>query len=473
MKLKPLMVTGIMFPAVLYMCAYAQHASNPAPKSGSAAPRTDQQQTAATIQDKISALEELRDSGVITDQEYETKVSAVRNGSPAPANPAKGPKISWTGTRTEEAADSRYGITAMTMQVPVGWKYAGEIGVSGKGTCHAGQESLHVTEESPDGSYQIIQLPGVHWAASNNPRNEENMARHGCPAVQITTAAGFMANILVPQLHPNGRIIRVDPPPPGLVQAMWQKLETERNYNQMLASALGQPTAQYKVDGAEMRVQYEVNGQAMEEKLGGFVLCSNMPFPDSSIRRDCSSSGIVIIRAPLGRLDEFLVMPQFKEVMARQVNPQWTQRVQEQVRQDTEAGIQKIKQSEAMSRAMINASWANFNAMQTSNQMFYNTLADNNRQFNANMAAQTAASIQQSRDLQNRMDEEAHRFTLFAGDKMENVNPYNGQTVVTSNRYSRQWISSDGSTWVGTNNNENPNDYVGPGGPTFAPLTPK
>jgi hypothetical protein len=70
------------------------------------------------------------------------------------------------------------------------------------------------------------------------------------------------------------------------------------------------------------------------------------------------------------------------------------------------------------------------------------------------------------------MDHEAYQWKLYAGDQREYTNPYNGQTVISSNRYNNQWMSSSGRTVVMTNGGENPNDYVGPGGPTFAPMIP-
>jgi hypothetical protein len=95
------------------------------------------------------------------------------------------------------------------------------------------------------------------------------------------------------------------------------------------------------------------------------------------------------------------------------------------------------------------------------------------QQFNQNLIASGQRAIAQDQEHQARMDQEAHQYALYAGDKQENINPYNGQTVVTSNRYAQQWVSSDGQFAVGTQNGVNPNDYVGPGGPTFAPMTPK
>jgi hypothetical protein len=106
-------------------------------------------------------------------------------------------------------------------------------------------------------------------------------------------------------------------------------------------------------------------------------------------------------------------------------------------------------------------------------QRFADVLSQGNQQFINAMQARTNQSIAADQSRQAHMDAEAHQYTLFAGDEREFTNPYNGQTVVSSNRYQQQWISSDGQTVAMTNNWANPNDYVAPGGPTFAPMIPK
>ena len=178
-------------------------------------------------------------------------------------------------------------------------------------------------------------------------------------------------------------------------------------------------------------------------------------------------------RAPLGELDGFVAMPEFKAMMASlKANPEWVNRRQAESQMQTQQTIAGIHQQQQFSQQMINQSNAAFQQQMAANQRFYDTLADNNRQFNANMQARTNQSIAQAQDQQARMDAEAHQWTLYAGDKREYTNPYNGQTVVASNRYTQQWVSSDGQYVVGSNSGANPNDYVAPGGPSFSLMTP-
>src|ERR1035438_10129371 len=79
----------------------------------------------AAQQEKIAALKELRDSGVITAQEYDSKVQALQASSPAvPAPPASRSsqpvhfaKIA-SGTRRVGITDPQYQMTAVTLEIP-------------------------------------------------------------------------------------------------------------------------------------------------------------------------------------------------------------------------------------------------------------------------------------------------------------------------------------------------------------------
>lgn len=81
--------------------------------------------TTASKQEKIAALRELRDSGVISEQEYNQKIAALQAGSSAGA-PEAG-RFSWPGERKVEADDPVYQMTAYTLDVPATWKYAGVV----------------------------------------------------------------------------------------------------------------------------------------------------------------------------------------------------------------------------------------------------------------------------------------------------------------------------------------------------------
>jgi hypothetical protein len=328
--------------------------------------------------------------------------------------------------------------------------------------------------ESPDGLYKVMQLPGVKWGAANSERAEYDMVRKGCPPIEIFSAADFFANILLPELHPGAKIVEVLGPGPGLEKAMQDRYQLAYATNQMFSQALGDPMPQFLFDGAQIRIQFDQNGTPMEEVLSGFVQCNEMRMPQGFSTRNCNMSNMSMIQAPQGQLEALLAMPEFAAMMqSKQPNRDWVDMQERERQAKNQDGINKILRDRGQFNAMLAQSQAAYQSQYQANQAFYDTLNRGAQQFNHQLQANGDRFLANAQAQQARQDEQAHKFALWAGNQQENVNPYNGQTVVTSNKYAQQWISSDGHTAVGVNGNINPNDFVGPGGPTFVPMTPK
>ena len=426
----------------------------------------------SSTQEKIEALKELRDSGVLSEQDYEAKVNALRSGSPAPSS-TTAPFV-WPGVRSVEADDPKFQMAAFTLAVPADWKFAGEMGQSAAGTCHQGNRGLKFTMQSPDGLYRILSLPGVEWVeqVTGMPRNARRL---GCPYIEIVSAADFIANILLPQMQPGARIISVQGPGPTLRETMSKRYEIAMNIEQMMAQKTGNPVGRITLDGAQMRIQYQVDGKPVEEMIYADVRCNTKPFAMGGFFRSCGvPDAIQMVRAPQGQLDAFLAMREYDALLKSiQENPEWTERNDRQNQQNMDQAANNINRGNAMSQQLIAQGNAQAAARNAAAAQTYAVINRGAQQFNQNLIASGQRAIAQDQEHQARMDQEAHQYALYAGDKQENINPYNGQTVVTSNRYAQQWVSSDGQFAVGTQNGVNPNDYVGPGGPTFAPMTPK
>jgi hypothetical protein len=221
-----------------------------------------------------------------------------------------------------------------------------------------------------------------------------------------------------------------------------------------------------------VRVQFDVDGKPVEELVRGVVECEFWRIGRFA-SRNCTASNILMIRPPQGQLDALLAMPEFVATMnKRKPNLEWVSRRKVDNQMALQRDINGSIQSRANNRAMLAAVARNFEDTMRNGRIASDTLTENKRIFNDNLQRSTNRSIAEDQERQNRMNIEANQWRLFAGDQQENTNPYNGQTVVTSNRYRQQWISSNGQTVVGTNNGENPNDYVGPGGETFGLMTP-
>jgi hypothetical protein len=179
------------------------------------------------------------------------------------------------------------------------------------------------------------------------------------------------------------------------------------------------------------------------------------------MRRTCSSRNTQISRAPRGRLDEFLESPQLQSLnKSFQVNHEWTDRL---ARED-QAAFEKFQ---AANNALFQA------GLERSRQQNAQLLA-NGQKFQDNMRASTNAAMANDQQRQNAIDASAHATALNSLDRQEFKNPSTGQTIEASNQYSHQWMSSDGSTLIQTNDHSyDPNGQVYPVSQSWTELVPK
>jgi len=139
-------------------------------------------------QDKINALKELRDSGMITAQEYEAKVKAsspLRNRS-RHRNSAGSLHQAASGTRHVEATDpsiNHRGFHGYSRRLEICRHDRPSPG------CHGHGPSLKFTAQSADGLTAIVALPGVTWSWTESE------------------AANFLINIAVPNIHPGAKVL--------------------------------------------------------------------------------------------------------------------------------------------------------------------------------------------------------------------------------------------------------------------------
>jgi len=220
------------------------------------------------------------------------------------------------------------------------------------------------------------------------------------------------------------------------------------------------------LDGARVRIQYLRDGKAVEEQLLSVVDCLESQFgamfaQPAYARRVCQSRSIIITRVPQGHLDELLASPQFLAFnKSIQGNHDWDTRLAH----DQMAAFQK---SQAANNAQFQAN------MQKSRDDNARLLA-NGKAFQDNMRASTDAAMANDRARQNAIDASAHATALYSLDRQEFKNPSTGQTIEASSQYSHQWMSSDGSTLIQTNDHSyDPNGQVYPVSQSWTELNPK
>ena len=427
--------------------------------------------------DKMAALQGLRDSGVITAQEYQSKVRALQASAPAagaaptapgtsaPAGVVRMPaRIGWSGTRRVEVNDPVYQMTAYTLEIPDGWKYAGAI--ARPTGCHSNGAALKYTAQSPDGLTAMVFLPGVAWSWSGSESMRKIMESSHCPAIDIDSAASFLVNIAVPNLHPNAKIVAVLPLLPEGQAALAAQLEKERQQNAEMARRYNAKPQKLTLDGARVRVQYERGGQPVEEMIVSVIDCNESTMPGvykqpAYQQRTCFSRGTIITRAPVGHLDELMALAQFQALSKTlQANPDW----QSRLTHDQQAAFQKAQAENNRQ----------FQAMMKKGRDDNDALLARGRAFQESQRASTDRALAADRARQDAIDASAHKMALYAGDKQEFTNPTTGQTIEASNQYNHQWISSDGSTLIQTNDHTyDPNGQVYPVNQSWTELVAK
>jgi hypothetical protein len=431
-------------------------------------------------QEKIAALKELRDSGVITPQEYDSRVQTLRASAPASvtSQPVHFAKPA-SGTQRVEVTDPQYSITAVTLEIPADWKFAGTI--ARPPGCHGHGASLKFTAQSPDGLSAVVALPGVAWNWASTESVQKAMEKAQCPAIDIDTAASFLVNIAVPNIHPNAKIVSVLPLDPEDQAALKEQLEKETQMYASMGTNFKQVNPKWTLDGANVRVQYERDGHPVEEMITAVIHCNEQTMPAVPFikqaafqNRTCFSRGTTIVRAPQGHLDEMLALPQIKLGKTMQPSSDWQNRI-------------AADQMAAFHQAMADD--------QRRHDDFEKSLDANNRQFAANLqhfkeqgdqrlaagrafqdrqAASFNSAMAADRSRQAAIDASAHATALNSLDRQEFRNPNTGQVIEASNQYSHQWISSDGSTLIQTNDHTyDPNGQVYPVSQSWSELVVK
>jgi hypothetical protein len=270
----------------------------------------------------------------------------------------------------------------------------------------------------------------------------------------------------VPNLHPKVKIVAVLPLLPEGQAALAAQLEKKRQQNAEMARQYGQKPQKLSLDGARVRVQYQRDGQSVDEQITSVVDCFESEFAamfaqPAYMRRTCSARSIVIYRAPQGHLDELLNSPQLLSLnKSVQVNHDWDSRVA----RDQQAAFQKFQA----------ANNAQFQATMQKGRDDNARLLANGKAFQDSMRASTDHALANDRAQQNAIDASAHATALYSLDRQEFKNPATGQTIEASSQYNHQWMSSDGSTLIQTNDHSyDPNGQVYPVNQSWTELVPK
>lgn len=360
--------------------------------------------------------------------------------------------ITWSHTTKAEVKDPAYGITAVTISIPAGWKFVGTIlrpsGCHGPAFPAAG---LSYTALSPDRITAFEMLPGVSWSWTDNG---SSVMGPKCPSnININSADAFLLNIVIPNLRPDAKVVGILPNPQSFRDSL--RRQNEQATAQLRQYGLkGTATNDY----GRVRIEYERNRQPVEEVIGTGIYCQEirlaMPMQRPYTKRDCYSTGTSVARAPKGYLDRL------KQIPPPQLNQDWNSRVL----QDMKTQFQQFQE----------ASNRQFEAIHRQMEQNTQRILQNGQRFNQQLRASTDSAMRADAAHQNAMDDAAHQTALHALDRQTFIDPNTGEKIEASSEYNHQWISSDNSTLIQTQDPTfDPNGSVDPITQSWTELVPQ
>lgn len=377
---------------------------------------------------------------------------------------AAGSVASWSSTRTLQVTDPQYQMTAYIVPVPSGWKSAAQV--SHATGCHGTGAGLSSTARSPDGLTTIAHLPGVRWSWSSSPLERQQAANAHCASIDVDSAASFLLNIAIPNLQPGAAITAILPlDAPGQASLRTQ-LENAKQSSDEAFARYHVPPPKLTIDGARVRIRFLEHGRLMEEQVQAVIDCNEtqtqalykMP---ASTRRNCSARNVYIVRTPQGQLADFVGSPALLQLnQGIQIDQQWWARMS--------------KDLEAQAQASLAKSQAQFQQFMRQAQLNHEAMMARGRQFQQQEQQQFERSQALDQAKQSAIDQAAHGQVLVSLGRKDFINPATGQTIEANAYYDHQWLSSDGSTLIQTDNPSlDPNGLVYPVSQSWTELEPK
>jgi hypothetical protein len=222
-------------------------------------------------------------------------------------------------------ADPAVGIQdAMSLNIPVGWRFQGEI--VRNVPCSPGDAFPQMQVSSADGAYSLTLM--TPFFTTSQPTSFD---LRSCGMVApLTSTSNILAHYIVPALRKGAQASAPDAVPDAaeFIQSV------NRNSNGMMMSG----------DAARVHVSYTQNGHAVEEYIVGLTTIARM----QGIPGGTTATTVEIYRAPAGQLDAFFQRATTTMVMT--TNPQWQQRNAQLVQQ---AAMQAQQQGEQQRAAIL------------------------------------------------------------------------------------------------------------------------
>jgi hypothetical protein len=419
--------------------------------------------TAATAQQKIAALQGLRDSGVISQDEYEAKVAALTTPTRGAAAADGGKSAAWKKLGEPTVAhtlnDQAWGLPWGTIKLPAGWGFNG--GVVHGNNCMISGDNPMWSAESPDKTAGIAFLPILRASYYSNPQILAQMRQAGCPILRSTRAADFLTQIVLPHLHKNFKVVGTAPEMAFVKLADKLRAMDAQNASLMINNKSMQN--RNTVDTARVVLTYDEGGTTRVELASAELSChemrtagiGRMPGNDSL---DCVSFQTVIVHAPddgtplasLATMDVSKSMA--KPFFSITPNPAWQNREQNVLKQQGDAIV-------AQGQANLQTTQNNINRPQNAGGGGHDpneSVADYSRRVHNKVY----------QDQQKANDQVTGAVVAHMGDYNVYTNNSTGQQYQLSNQYTNSYVNQNGSATLQTNSANSP-------GVDWTELTPK
>lgn len=386
--------------------------------------------TQQTTSQKIAALQGLRDSGVLTDEEYAQKVAALKNGAPAMQTTSSG-----GGSVTHTLMDQAWGLPAATLSAPAGWGFAGGVVHAAGGDCTVTGTSPVMNIESRDGSEGLVIMPALRAQYVSDPATMQPYAAHGCLVATGTTAVDFIKGIVIPKARPGARVLEAGPSP---------MLEQQVAQATQQARSSGMPTV---FSSARVRISYTRNGRQVEEFVTGMVGCSRQQTPGTrGFSVDCTADELSLLHAPAGELDALAA--RFTSIDMKP-NPAWKQRMAQDNQNYQQASANRMQQQNNQNQQNANAYLQNnLNTIHNSAQQGQNNVDAIHDIGNRSMAI--------DRQRQGAIDRSAQGTALSMTNSNMYTDPNTGKQVQLSDQYGHTYVNSEGTMVQQTNSASGP-----------------
>jgi hypothetical protein len=235
---------------------------------------------------------------------------------------------------------------AVDLMIPTTWQFQGAVHwEGGLGGCLADLAAVSFHAQSADGSVVLESVPDFTFQYADDPAMQREMqkgikiAGKPCPVMRPMHAADFLRQAVIPRLRNGKRIVSIEPFP-ELNQLVRQRLGLPPD-----AAGAGNQGA-IRTDAARARLEYDLNGQAVEEWLTTVMIVRIIPAGRGNAY-DGHDVMVMSLRAPKGKLDG---NDKLFRLIASTIHPeaQWNQAVHSMITQLYQTQQQERAKQSAM-----------------------------------------------------------------------------------------------------------------------------